>query len=320
MVPIRVLIADDESDHLELLKLACEAGPVAMAATAVSTFSDLEAALRTGRFDALVLDYNLKPWLATELLDRLAELIGDMPVLVISGSEEQAVVIDSLRSGVADFIPKREAVIGTLLVARLNEALASACERRAEKARKARRERALIRLAETDQLTGLANRRGFDRLASSAMWCRRVKSPVTVALLDIDHFKRVNDTFGHPVGDQVLREVAACLRGVLGPGEAAFRWGGEEFLLVLPTCPQAEGIERLNRLRFAIGSRVKLPDGTGVAVSIGATEARSGDRANTVLEDADGALYRAKNTGRNRVCVAQIAAQTAHSAPLLMAA
>lgn len=302
MIPVRVLMADDDPRHLELLLLACEPGAPGVVATGVTRLEQLERTLKNERIDALVLDYNLKPWLASEVLARIAPLIGDMPVIVVSGSEEQIVVIQSLRSGVSDFVPKREAVRGDVLLRRLAAALERSRERRTDENRQRRHERALMRLGEIDALTGLGNRRGFTRLERSERWRRRVRAPITLAILDIDHFKTVNDRYGHAVGDQVLRDVADVIRASLGPGGAAFRWGGEEFLIALPGCDARAGYERLESLRAEIAGRTRLPDAKGVTVSIGLSLAATNQDASGALELADAALYHAKNTGRNRVC------------------
>jgi diguanylate cyclase (GGDEF)-like protein len=126
-------------------------------------------------------------------------------------------------------------------------------------------------------------------------------------ILDIDHFKRINDSHGHAVGDVVLRHFAQVAQSILRDGDVLARWGGEEFLLVLPTdsAASAEALAQRLRERTAATS-IALPHGGAVTitVSIGVAALCEGELTSAVLERADAALYRAKAEGRNRVAVA----------------
>ncbi|NJD88115.1 MAG: diguanylate cyclase [Betaproteobacteria bacterium] len=161
----------------------------------------------------------------------------------------------------------------------------------------------------TDGLTGLANKRhGLVRLEESLYAARRHGMPVSVMMIDIDHFKRVNDTRGHLAGDAVLRAVAARLRAVLRTGDTLSRYGGEEFMAVLPHTPAPALAELGERLRGAIsGAAVDLPGGAdalAVTVSLGAAQYEPDtDTATTLIARADEALYAAKRGGRDRVVV-----------------
>lgn len=163
----------------------------------------------------------------------------------------------------------------------------------------------LEQLAATDKLTGLINRQAFDVLFRRAIsQARRDSSRLSVVLLDIDHFKGVNDTFGHMVGDEALKAVAKAVRGALRESDAVCRWGGEEFLVVLSGCggPQALGLAE--KLRLAIASDASL-EALGVprlTASLGVAELTPGDTADTLITRADKALYDAKAAGRDRVC------------------
>jgi diguanylate cyclase len=165
--------------------------------------------------------------------------------------------------------------------------------------------RHLERLAHEDSLTGLQNRRSADRLLQCQLGQhRRHARPLGVLLADIDHFKRINDTHGHPEGDRVLRAVAQCLRGMLRHGDHAARYGGEEFIVVLPET-DAEGVACVaEKIRVAVAA-LDLPGIGRCTVSLGGAvaEAGGGD-AERLLEQADAALYRAKHGGRNRVAMA----------------
>jgi diguanylate cyclase (GGDEF)-like protein len=153
----------------------------------------------------------------------------------------------------------------------------------------------------TDPLTGLANRRGFERSGAES-WARRAqeRKPLVLLLVDVDHFKRVNDTLGHAAGDELLRKVATLLQSTLREGDLAFRLGGEEFAVLVRALP-GEAAALGERLRARVEET--LP----VTVSIGAVEATPGSELDVtarlwrIVDQADGGLYEAKRGGRNRV-------------------
>jgi diguanylate cyclase (GGDEF)-like protein/PAS domain S-box-containing protein len=162
----------------------------------------------------------------------------------------------------------------------------------------------LERLASTDSLTSLHNRQHLMRkLAAELRRSRRYSSPLSMLILDLDHFKRVNDTFGHLAGDSVLREVASRITGALRESDFAGRYGGEEFCVVLPETPLAGAVRIAERLLNRImNPPVQCgPEGeVEVTCSIGAAEAAS-DNVEELLGRADEMLYEAKRNGRNRV-------------------
>ena len=157
-----------------------------------------------------------------------------------------------------------------------------------------------------DALTGLPNRRCFDtRLAD----CQAIPGGGSCLLLaDIDNFKRINDSFGHLFGDQVLRAVAQGLRACLGDGHLAARVGGEEFAILMPSATPAQAQSLAERIRTAVaGSRIRRRDGDTigqVTVSLGVAARRADEASEVWFDRADKALYAAKHAGRNRVMVA----------------
>ena len=155
-------------------------------------------------------------------------------------------------------------------------------------------------LAYTDTLTGLLNRRAMTDHLETA---HANKTPYCLLVIDIDEFKRVNDTFGHPVGDQVLREMALTLQNHTRGSDQIARWGGEEFLILAQgsSISQAQGFA--DRLLEAVRSANTA--GLGLTVSIGISDRRTGSTLESVISMADVALYQAKAAGRNRKEVAQ---------------
>lgn len=162
----------------------------------------------------------------------------------------------------------------------------------------------LQRMALTDELTGLPNRRAFiEEVGRGLNRAHRAGTPFALAILDIDHFKQVNDRFGHDAGDQVLRDVASVMRRSLREGDLVARVGGEEFGIFLPDVGAEVGVQRLERLLSSIRSACMI-GGEPVTASIGlvhASEAEPKAAYDTLYSLADQALYRAKRSGRNRV-------------------
>ena len=156
-----------------------------------------------------------------------------------------------------------------------------------------------------DPLTGLYNRRYMeDVLERYANLTDRSETALSVIMFDLDHFKRLNDEHGHAMGDAVLTSVAAAVLGTIRPSDVACRYGGEEFVVVLPDCPVDEAAKRAEALRARI-ERVSDNHGVRVSASFGvAGIPESSSKASDVIDQADEALYRAKAEGRNRVALA----------------
>lgn len=161
----------------------------------------------------------------------------------------------------------------------------------------------LRRLVHRDPLTGLFNRRSlFEHAEREQARCERYGTPLALVMLDIDAFKSVNDTFGHGAGDDVICETAARVACGLRDVDAAFRLGGEEFLILLPSTDLDDAIAVAERLRVAIAARPSDAIGRTVTASFGVTElARGHEDWESAMRRADVALYRAKDEGRNRV-------------------
>lgn len=159
------------------------------------------------------------------------------------------------------------------------------------------------RQALVDGLTGLANRRAAsDALHAEAARAQRLETPLSVVLADLDEFKDVNDVHGHAVGDEVLRVFADVLRETLRESDVAGRWGGEEFLILLPGADEEGAAQLADRLRLALASRdVSGAPGLRVTASFGVAEYAGQANTEQLVDAADSALYRAKRAGRDRV-------------------
>lgn len=158
-----------------------------------------------------------------------------------------------------------------------------------------------------DALTGIGNRRAFDEaLAAAIVACREARTPLSLVMADIDHFKRINDSFGHPVGDEVIKMLARIITTSLRNSDVAVRYGGEEFAIILPNAGLDVAKSVAERIRKKFESRKVTLRETGdtvgkVTASFGVAELRVGDDAETLVQRSDRKLYAAKSAGRNRV-------------------
>lgn len=165
------------------------------------------------------------------------------------------------------------------------------------------KERKLEELATIDDLTRLPNKRSIqEHLVREFNRAKRKGSPLSVAVMDLDDFKWINDTYGHLVGDRILREFASILRKNLRVTDIVGRFGGDELIIIMPETDLKMAINTVERLRRVIESATFKPVGN-LTVSVGVTELREGDTPEELLRRADEKLYQAKREGKNRVVV-----------------
>jgi len=166
-------------------------------------------------------------------------------------------------------------------------------------------QRRLEHIAKTDKLTGIGNRLTFDLfLHQTIVAYKRNKRPFTLLLLDLDFLKKVNDEKGHLVGDKVIQAIAQKGKEGIREADVICRWGGEEFAILLNNCQQKDAMELAEKIRISIAEASFLPDDKAykITASFGLTEFREGDDEESLLSRADKALYKAKESGRNRTC------------------
>jgi two-component system cell cycle response regulator len=289
---MRVVLVDPSRTVLKFVARLLEAR-----GDEVRPFTDGRAALayvaEDPRVDALITSAEPLSITGLELCWETRLVAGDrraIYVILMSSNQERRHLIEALDSGADDFIGKPPAA--EELYARLRAA-----------ERLATMHRDLLQLATLDPLTGIFNRRAFFEGATAALAQRPAGGAVAAIMLDIDHFKRVNDVHGHAIGDRAIREVASL---VAGTGEIVGRLGGEEFAMLLPGRDLAGGRELAERLRQEIMA-VRLPLEDKVVIvtsSFGVSEWQPGESVDDMLRRADMALYSAKAAGRNRVMAA----------------
>lgn len=166
------------------------------------------------------------------------------------------------------------------------------------------REQALLRAATKDKLTGLHNRHHGEKvLAEAYITARTLEHPLTLVMCDIDHFKQINDRFGHPTGDRILVELAGLLKQAVRSRDAVIRWGGEEFMIVLEDCAQKDAVDLAERIRDRVNAYEDAEVGS-LSLSLGLATLAPDEAIDKLIARADSALYDAKRSGRNRLSVA----------------
>jgi two-component system cell cycle response regulator len=254
---------------------------------------------RRERPDAALLDIEMPVLDGFEVLRELkgdADL-ADIPVVFLTARTGTDDLVVGLQLGAHDYLKKpfepAELIARVSAAVRVKELQDQLRLRNAE----------LDAISRVDPLTGLYNRRHLaEHLASSASASRRHRHPLSIVLFDLDHFKSVNDHHGHAAGDAVLREFAARLRSNLRVEDVAARWGGEEFLVLLPMTDRKGAAAFADRIRAALSAEpFDLGNGQTGTVTVSAGSATSGaEDVEVLVQQADEALYAAKAAGRDR--------------------
>jgi two-component system cell cycle response regulator len=262
-------------------------------------------ALRTSTIDLVVCDLDMPRCDGLKFLRLKATdpAFASIPVIVVTGAEDLSRKIQALTTGASDYVVKP--FEPTELAARIGVHL---------KLRKLQAEllsanTELQRLTQIDPLTEVANRRALaERLDEEYLRARRYERPMSLGMLDIDHFKRLNDTHGHPAGDHALIEVAKVIKFTLRRHDFVARYGGEEFVMVLPETPADRALLAFERVRSNIEDAEIIYESKRILVTVSLGVASCPHQLLTKGQDlitlADTALYDAKRSGRNRVVAA----------------
>jgi diguanylate cyclase (GGDEF)-like protein len=305
---IRVLLIEDSpGDAVLLQEELAGMSRINLTVSHAATLSAGMELIRRQHFDAILLDLGLPDSDGLQTLQSIQTLARTIPIVIVTGWEDEQLADEAIHHGAQDYLIKgtfngrsfARSIRYAIDRKRVEEALRSS----EESLRQAHNE--LERLASTDSLTGLYNRRHFDQLAQGEVArSNRYGHFLAMIMLDIDHFKQVNDLYGHSAGDQVLALIAACCRRELRSVDLAGRYGGDEFVILLPeTGPQAAE-HFAERFRLGVmNNPIDLGNGPlTVTVSIGLASFKGDGLTLEVLQNrADQALYVAKRCGRNRV-------------------
>jgi len=295
-----LLVEDNPRDQLRLQRMIEGQFQIEMTADGAEALNRA----RNKEYDSVVVSLALQNPDGLRLCSqfRTTEETRNVPILLLVGPDDQKQLVKGLEIGVTDYVVRP--IDRNEFIARL----------RAQVRRKRYQDRLRlhyqqsIEMAVTDSLTGLYNRRYMASHLATLLDQSAAQRETSVLILDLDHFKQVNDTHGHQAGDDVLREIGnRIVRNIRGI-DMACRYGGEEFVVLMPDTELESAEVVAGRLLQAIGGK---PIATGpagdltVTCSIGCTASRAGDTAETLLKRADEALYEAKNGGRNRIVYRQ---------------
>ena len=306
-VPARILIVDDHEDNIELLRAR-----LAARGYAIESAMDGEqaiAAVAKSPPDLILLDVMMPRIDGFEVVRRLKadKSLPFIPIILQTALDSTEHKVEGLDAGADDYITKPinfaelEARVKSMLrIKRLQDALE---ERERELSEVNAR---LLKMAQTDALTGLDNRRYLEeRLEEMFGHSRRLKEPLAVVMCDLDRFKSVNDTYGHQVGDVVLKQFARILKKEAREIDRVGRYGGEEFMLLLPGTVLDAAVTFAERVRKAVEAHTFTFDGgtlqRTMSCGVAAWPHPRIDDCDTLVKAADDALYVAKETGRNRV-------------------
>jgi two-component system cell cycle response regulator len=287
----RILIIEDRPESVAWFANALQPGHEV---ASVDTFEEALVRVRGGDYDLIVVSLGMRGFDGLRLCSQLRSLPEgrNVPILVVVTDGDRRKLNQALEMGVNDYLTRP--VDKNELVARVRTQLS-------------------LEMAITDQLTGLYNRRYMARhLDNLVVSAERSTKPLAFLIMDIDYFREVNNNNGHDIGDEVLREfagrVSANIRGI----DLACRYGGEEFVVVMPDTEVSLAYSIAERLRKSIETTPiaisRAPGKLSITISIGiASTTGPGDTADALLHRADQALYSAKRTGRNRVVTAAAA-------------
>eukprot|EP01037_Dinobryon_pediforme_P013928 gene13928-14045_t len=311
---LRDLVADvlaEKEPKGRILIVEDREAPASRMTQALNTIHEIEVETRPqealfraaeGNFDLIIVSLGLNNYDALRLCSQIRSLerTRSLPTILIADTEDRPRVMRGLDLGVNDYIMRP--IDRNELVARVRTQL-----RRKKYADSLRTTvQTSIEMAVIDQLTGLHNRRFMDmHLANMMEQASGRNKPLSVIVMDIDHFKHVNDTYGHDAGDDVLKTFAARVKRIVRGADLLCRMGGEEFIIAMPDTSSQIAIRVAERIRTTIAEEM-FPIHQGsraikVTVSIGLAERGSELVCDAVVKRADRALYRAKSEGRNRV-------------------
>ncbi len=291
MKPLRVLLVEDSEDDVELILRELRRGGFAPEFKRVETYEDMDDALSRQSWDLIISDYSMPHFDGLRALQLTRSKGADIPFIIVSGSIGEDTAVAAMKAGAHDYLLKGN-------IARLLPAIER--ELREVRVRQGRQQadETIQRLAYTDPITGLPNRTRFRELVQEAIAeGQREQRPVAMLLMDLDHFKDVNDTLGHDYGDSLLQQVSLRLRSALFSPDVIARLGGDEFGILLPKIAAADDVKFVVRklhqcleVPFMIGG-IPIVVETSIGV---ATMPEHADNADTLILRADIAMYHAK--------------------------
>lgn len=297
---IDVILVDDNPNDVKLIyKYLSKSTNEQFSLTTFDRIGDAIEELSKNSYNVMLLDLSLPDGSGIRILNKAHQVVPDMPIIIITNEEDDELAIKAVKSGAQDFIVKN-----TFDASLLFRSIRHAIERKRLWVKLAQTEKREHYLATRDVLTGLPNRHTYnDRLKRGLSYCNRYGGKLAVMFMDLDRFKFINDTLGHKVGDILLKDVAKRIQTCLRETDIVARLGGDEFIFLLPKIDQsvkaakvAKHILKVLNAPFSIEQQEIY-----ISASIGiAMYPSDGDNATTLIQNADLAMYSAKESGRNK--------------------
>lgn len=290
-----VLVVDDSPVNLQVVGTTLD--EIGYSTTFANNGFQAIERFKSARPDLVLLDMMMPDMDGLEVCNILKAADPDVPIIFLTASHEPEHLLKAFEQGAVDYVtkpfnkPELAARVKNHLMLRyaFNELKIALNE--------------MERLAKTDGLTGLLNRRSLLEIAEQEFArAQRYNRSLSVLILDIDHFKRINDTYGHPIGDVVIQTVASILNETLREADSVGRYGGEEFVVVLPETTLEQASEVAERIRDQVAKKLISNDfrNLQVTISIGISALKTETHTiDEMLQRADKALYQAKSNGRN---------------------
>jgi len=299
--PFQVLTVEDSDADFERVRQLLETEARQLRLTRATNLGSALRLCVERTFDLCLVDYQLPDGHGIDFAEMLKQAGRTVPCILVTGLGGESLAAEAFRRGFYDYLPKHELSRGVL-----PRSIWNALERARMLSEIEEATRRISDLSARDKVTGLWNRHRLDeRLGEEFTRSRRYRAPVTIGICDLDHFKQVNDSFGHAIGDEVLRTTAELMKAALRQTDFIGRYGGEEFCLVFPNTELMDAALCCERIRQRIENE-KFASGNGesfsVTVSFGLCQCSNQHATvEALLSDADRALYGAKNQGRNQV-------------------
>jgi two-component system, cell cycle response regulator len=294
-------VEDSQFSYIFLNKLLAKETNITL--NQAKTLLEAREALKEKNYDMIFLDYNLPDGKGIDFLNELKDKKVDIPVIVITGKGDEMVASRMIQAGAYEYIPK-DAINKKDLLSAIAKAMA---KHNLQKEIKLVQEK-IVEMSTRDELTGLFNYRYFiETLNRECASSNRYNYDLVLCMLDIDHFKNINDSYGHPTGDEVLVTFGKLLKENSRISDLPCRYGGEEFTVLLPHTSIENAYPVMERFRCRLENTLFTFNGKKfpVTVSIGLTVTNGNNKKSTTLliDEADKALYNAKRAGRNRTVI-----------------
>jgi diguanylate cyclase (GGDEF)-like protein len=302
---MRILVVDDNAHHAELVAMR-----LGKEGWEVTTSDNPEPTDHFRQFDFIILDYNMPKRSGLDVISRMKELDIATPVIFVTGQGNETVASEAIKRGAYDYVVKDtqlhflDRLPSVIREAKSKHELIETNRFLVQELRRANER--LQKMSFTDEMTGIFNYRFIRKqLDTEIQRSQRYDKPLSICIIDIDHFKEINDAFGHQTGDQVLKDLARILSQCTRSVDYVGRYAGDEFVIIFPDTSLPDAIRLCERIRKAVREHSLQFAGSEIrySLSIGVADFESKKRSSstTLLEAADLKLYQAKRSGRNRV-------------------